>query len=290
MEFKREKKLNNVKVVGRVESIERREMDNKGVPVVAGHILVRHGDSVVRVEYYEMKTWKSGTMVNEKYGKINNMNEGDLVAFACSLEENKFVARDGSLVSHQRLSLNFINDVRQTDEEGTYFDILGVVLQPLKEVKNEEGVITNYTIKLGQAPQYQPENRPAKGYSIITLDVQPENATVVNGAEKHYLTGTTVRVAGHAQVIVENVKEVIESVFGDDEVRISHKFDSKFYIDKGLRTMPNEEYTDEEKQYLERSTIEENERLAEEAANKPAENTSSSTANSADGLSGLLGL
>lgn len=289
MEFKREKTLNNVRVIGRVESIERRDTETRtGVPAVAGHIMVRHGESVVKVEYYEMKTWSTGA--NPKYATINTMNEGTLVSLSASLEENKFVAKDGNLIQNQRLNLNFINDVRQSDEEGTFFDIIGVVLEPLKEVKDDEGNTINHTIKLGQAPSWQPKDAPAKGYSIISLDVNPSNSAVVNGIEKAYTVGKTVRVAGHAQVIVESKKEIIEADFGEDEVRITQKFDSKFYIDKGLRTLPTEEYTDAEIAHLQAATIAENERLKEEAANKAQESPSTATSDGATGLENLLGL
>lgn len=289
--FTREKTLNNVRVIGTVESIDRRDGESKaGVPVVMGSIMVKHEESVVRVDYYELKTWKNGTMKNEKYNTISNMEEGNLVSLACSLEGNKFVGRDGNLVNGQRLNLNFINDVRATDSYGTVFDIIGVVLDPIREVKDKDNNIINYTLKIGQAPQYQPANGPLRGYSMVTLDVDPKNTPIVNGIEKNYLAGTTVRVSGHAQATVTEHVEVIESIFGDDEKRVTQRFDSKFYIDKGLRVLPDQEYTEEDIAYLTQATLDENTRLEEDAKSKPAATADTATSGAAEGsLENLLG-
>lgn len=286
MKFNKEQTQNYVTLVGSIKEIDLADTENKGNPVVRGSLMVEAGDSVFKVDFYEGKSWgygKDNQRQNPKYSALKGFSEGQMVNLSCAIEGNKFKGNDGTIVNNQRLNLAFINDVRQTDTPKLEFDIVGVVLRPLHEVRDKEDNLLHYSIKLGQA-QYRVE----RGYSTITLDVEANNTNAVNHIRDNYLLNNTVRVSGRGVAVIETRKEEIPSDFGAPVVREFQNHRTNYFIESGLQPSESSIYKDEQLEFLTQATKSFDESLM---AEKPkTQSQASAPAANKGGVAGMLGL
>lgn len=285
MKFNREQTRNNVTVIGSIGAIDLREGTGKsGQPYIMGTLTVKADDSEFKVSFFENKTWGVGTdnpRPNPKFTEIQNMSEGQVVNLSCALEENKFKAQDGNIVSTQRLSLSFINKVNQTDEPGFSFDITGVVVKPLREVRDEQDNLKHYTIEIGQG-QFRTEN----GFSVVKLDVPAENTAAATFMRDNYTLHKTVRVTGYAKATVEEIIRKVDSQFGEAMEQKFQNYRVNYFISSGLQVEETANYTQEQIDYLVKATADFEETLKSASSAPKAE----TKAPAGGGAASLLGL
>ena len=291
MEFTKGQMQNYFNLVGKLGSVDIKDgVTKNGVDYIRGTIIVEANDSEFKVTFFEMKTWKNGTMANPKFEEIKSMSNGQLVSFSCSLEENKFAGRDG-IISNEQLTLGFINKPSQTDEPGLTFDIVGVVTSPLKDVMNEKGDLIKHTIKIGQG-QY----RADQGFSIVELSVNPNQTGAVNYMRDNYTLNKTIRVSGRGSSTIETREVEVETLFGTPNIEIYQNHVTDYVIEGGLEVNDGMIYSEEAIEFLKKATASYEEQLISDSKSKPAANvgfggnTSTPPANDGGGINSLLGI
>lgn len=292
MNFTKEQQQNYFTLIGKISAIDINHADSQnGVPYIRGTVTVKADESEFNVHFFEMKMWKIGKpdeRENPRYNQIQALENGQNVNFSCGLEENKFAGSDGSIISNEQLTLNFINAPKQGQQPGLTFDMVGVVLSPLQEVKNDKGDTTGFKIKIGQG-QY----RADRGFSVVTLNVDPNMNAAVNYVRDNYKLNDTVRVAGRGKAIIETEERVTESLFGETQVEVFHNHKAQYVIESGLVVSEAMQYSDEAIEYLTTATKDFEATLKSRAAAKPAKAANTFTSDggqSSGGLSGMLGL
>ena len=291
MNFTKEQRQNYFTLVGTISAIDIQENTSAaGVPYIRGTITVKTNESEFNVHFFEMKKWKIGQpdeRPNPRFEEIQNLGNGNPVRFSCALEENKFAGRDGTIVSNEQLTLNFINKPNQNDEPGLTFDMVGVVLSPLAEVKNEADELIAYEIKIGQG-QY----RADRGFSIVSLNVDPNMNSAVNFIRDNYKLNDTVRVSGRGKSIIETTTKKTEALFGEPVVETYQNHKTNYFIEGGLQVSDAMRYSEEEIKALTLATQQFEESEKQRAAAQPKQATSFNDAGpaSSGGLAGMLGV
>lgn len=291
MNFTKEQRQNYFTLVGEISAVDITEATTgMGVPYIRGTITVKADESEFNVSFFEMKKWKVGKpdeRPNPRYEEVKGLSNGDPVRFSCALEENKFAGSDGSVISNEQLTLNFINQPNQNDQKGLIFDMVGVVVAPLKEIKDEKDDITGYELKLGQG-QY----RADRGFSIVTLNVDPNMTAAVNYIRDNYKVNDTVRVSGRGKSIIETETKKTETLFGEPKVEVFQNHKTNYLIEGGLQISDAMKYSDDAIQALVTATKEFEAELKNKQAAKPktAASTFGGESEGTGGLSGMLGL
>lgn len=290
MNLTKEQRQNYFNLNGTISAVDIQEgKTQNGVDYIRGTITVKANESEFNVTFFEMKKWKVGTpqeRPNPRYTEVQELSNGQAVAFSCALEENKFAGNDGSIISNEQLTLNFINQPRQGDQPGLTFDMVGVVVKPLAEVKNEKDDVVGYSLKIGQG-QYQAE----RGFSVVSLDVNPQMTAAVNYIRDNYKIGDTVRVSGRGQSKIETTTKTTETLFGEPVVETFQNLETSYFIEGGLQVSEAMKYSEEEIEQLTTFTKEFEESLKNKQAAKPKQAATSFAAEGGTGgLSGMLGL
>lgn len=287
MNLTKEQRQNYFNLTGTISAVDIQPgKTQNGVDYIRGTITVAADDSEFNVTFFEMKKWKIGTpqeRPNPRFVEVQELSNGQAVAFSCSLEENKFAGNDGSVISNEQLTLNFINQPRQGDQPGLTFDMVGVVLAPLKEIKDEKDNTSGYEIKLGQG-QYRAE----RGFSVVGLNVDPNMTAAVNYIRDNYKIGDTVRVSGRGKSIIETTTKTTETLFGEPQVETYQNHTTNYFIEGGLQVSEAMVYSKEEIEALTTFTKEFEEELKTKQAAKPK--AAATSFEGTGGLSGMLGL
>lgn len=272
MEFKQTQKKNAIRLVGRIKAVDVVDgLTKDGVPTIYGTITVAANDSEYSVNFFESKTWSS-EKENPKYKEIPALQNDTIVSLSCELQGNKFIGNDGTLITTNRLRLGFINRPLQTDQEGLTFDIVGVVLSPLKEVRDKEDNVTHYALTLGQA-QYKLNY----GWSVIQLSVEANNTAAINYMQSNFTPGATVRPTGHGKATIRTREVRTEAAFGADKVETYQDHIYHYFVDSALMVAEADFYTEAQIKALNEATEAYNANLKEEnsapaapAADKPS--------------------
>lgn len=285
MNFTKDHKENRVNLVGQLKQADVVDsVTSKGVPYRRGTLIVLAAGNEFKVNFFEQKTYKNGNE-NGKYNQVAQLQNGQLVSLQCSFRENKFVGSDGSLVKNQELSLNFINQPRETDVEGLTFGFTGFVVSPLSEVRDEQGNLTHFSMKIAQSEYIED-----LGMLVAEFAVDPLNQQAVQYIQSSYPVGATAKIGGIGKASVVTREVVKEAMFGESEKQVFQNHIQRFYIESGFEVSELGKYTPEMIELLKANTLkaEENLKSKSSEAAKPADGFSKPAATAS--ATSLLGL
>lgn len=216
LDIKKVQSINDITVSGILNELEIEEGVGSKGPYVRGtaYILVEQEidgqmiESIVPIKMFSSRKKTDGGD-NKNYDRILGYRDS-LISIAASdrerasrvtvnaeIRENTFISKNGDEVNTYDISTNFINKKRESDKEGAYFQISGVVLAT-KELEDKEGEsLDKLEVKLGVI------GFNGKINVIPFIAAGPARAHV----SSNYEIGDTINIAG---AVVESVSSTTE--------------------------------------------------------------------------------
>ena len=226
----------------------------------------KKGTTELNVNYDRLVSYK------ENLTSLGSVDKGEenlasKVAIQAEIKENSFYGKNGTLVNGWRLSTNFVNNQRSTDEEGATFVITGVVAKKYRETNKDGDETGKLIVKLCLITYGGTAN-------VIDFVAYGSKADYI---DEHWQKGDTIKCAGYVSITSEVVETKEESGFGDPIVHKKTISKRELIIDRGCKEGLEDAYAydaddikvalDKRQAYL--ASLEEN---AKKAPAKPAKN------------------
>ncbi len=229
-------KTNNVKIVGRVASVNLKEGKKKtnGQGYISGTVtlnsLIGGEKKEFEINLYANETTKEGKP-NQLYVSYSKLSElvGKKVEISGELRENRYFSTNAKqLVSAQQIAGRFVRGVSDTTEDLATFELGGFIVSELVQKTNKNGEIYRYDIVLGQG------NYNNTNMSMFTLHVRPTDVEIINGLKGQYHAGDTVVLNGQLDWIIQTVVRESDNVgFGSGAVHTFTNRQRNFWISGG---------------------------------------------------------
>lgn len=223
---------NKVEIIGTLESINTvKDTNPKTGAYIRGNLVVKVSSPKtmnIPLNFFAAAQTKDGKP-RKLYGQLDGLRQGQRISLTCQIQDNKFYDQArGQLVKGKRLSVVFINAVRSDDKDRADFTYSGFVRETLKEVHNQEGELTGYSIKLAQATY---DNSRAE---VISFNIDPNNTQAIRYIQTEYTGGKTVKVSGELDydVVTQTVEEAQD--FGKPIVKTFQRNISNLIITGGV--------------------------------------------------------
>lgn len=150
-------------------------------------------------------------------------NFASKVAITASIRENTFYTKTGEEVNDWRLSTNFVNNWRASDEEGARFQVTGVVVKKFRETNRDGDETGRLIIKLcliGYAGKANVIEFCAYGTKADYID-------------QHWNKGDTIKCAGFITMTNKIVETKEDTGFGDPIITRRTETRRELVIDRG---------------------------------------------------------
>jgi len=186
---------NQVIIIGTLESnnLVKDKAATTGKPYIRGNMVIKVTSPKpmsIPVTYFAAETTGEGKP-RKLYSQLESLQNGQRISITAQIQDNKFWdATRGQLVKTKRLSVVFINNVKAGEQDKAEFTYSGFVAETLKEVHNNDGELTGYTIKIAQS-----DYKDIRA-EVITFVVDKNDSRAVRYIEREYTGKKTVKVSG----------------------------------------------------------------------------------------------
>lgn len=195
-------------------------------------------ENIIPVNLYAMRHKSNSTELNTNYDRIVDYKENLIslgscekgkenfaskVAITASIRENTFYTKTGEEVNDWRLSTNFVNNWRASDEEGARFQVTGVVVKKFRETNRDGDETGRLIIKLcliGYAGKANVIEFCAYGTKADYID-------------QHWNKGDTIKCAGFITMTNKIVETKEDTGFGDPIITRRTETRRELVIDRG---------------------------------------------------------
>lgn len=206
----------------------------------------------------------------QSLGSVDNPKDASRVNVVAKIAENAFAGKDGRIINTWQLSTNFINDARNSDEEGATFVVTGVVVKKLQELDREGNETGRLIVKL-DIIGYNGTSNVIDFYA---------SGSAADHIDRNWEQGDTVKAAGVIAMTKKVIKIEEEMGFGEALVKERTESRRELIITKGSQAGLSEDESydsddikvslDKRKAYL--TSLEENAKNKSSAA--PAKKSS----------------
>lgn len=224
----------------------------------------KKGTQELNVNYDRIMTYKD-SLVSLGMVDKGEENKASKVVIPAEIKENSFYGKNGMLVNSWRLSSNFINFQRPSDEEGATFTVTGVVGKKWRETDKEGNETGRLFVRLCVITYGGTAN-------VIDFVAYGSKADFI---DEHWQKGDTIKCAGYISMTHKVIEKKEETGFGDPIVTKHTVSSRELIIDRGCGEGLSDAYAydaddikvalDKRQAYL--ATLEEN---AKKGATKPA--------------------
>lgn len=198
----------------------------------------RATENIIPISLYSARHKKGTQELNVNYDRLvgykdnlislGSVDKGEehrasRVAIQSEIRENSYYSKTGKLVNGWRLSTNFINNQRASDEEGATFVVTGVVAKKYRETDKEGNETGKLIIKLCVITYNGTAN-------VIDFCAYGPKADFI---DEHWQKGDTVKCAGYIVLTNKIIEEKEETGFGDPIITQHTVFDRELVIDRG---------------------------------------------------------
>lgn len=223
---------NKVEIIGTLESINViKDTSPKTGAYLRGNLVVKVSSPKtmnIPLNFFTSAQTKDGKP-RKLYGQLDTLRQGQRVSITGAIDDNKFWDQGrGQLVKGKRLNVVFVNNVGSSDSDKAEFSYSGFVKETIKEIFNQEGVTTGYTIRLAQS------NYDGSRCQVIGFMVDPKNTAAVRYVTQEYTSGKTVKVSGELDydIITETREEAVD--FGKPITKTFQRNISNLIITSGV--------------------------------------------------------
>ena len=236
--------VNNIRIVGtliesRLKEGVIKKGSNAGKQYISGDIIVRcmldGSENLIPVSLYSTEVTAKGE-ISKLFSNYQNLKNqiGRRLSIQGSFEENRFLNKDGEVVSSTRIKGRFINDARPNDADEATFEFGGFVARELSEKKNKAGETYLWAITLGQA-DYRDSSA-----SLTEFHLDPSRTDVIRKMQEVYKAGTTININGNIRFVTKETlieADTSNDLFGTREPKARKITNRYFYITNGKQPL-----------------------------------------------------
>lgn len=229
-------RTNNVKIVGRIASVNLKEGTKKtnGQGYISGSVTINSVIGGEKKEYeislYANAMTQAGKQ-NQLYVSYSKLTElvGRKIEVSGELRENRYFSSNAKqLVSAQQITGRFVRGVPEATEDIATFELGGFIVSELVQKTNKNNETYRYDIVLGQG------NYDYTNMSMFTLHVRPTDTEILKGLKSQYHAGDTVVINGQLDWLVQTIVKESDNVgFGSGAVHTFTNRQRNFWISGG---------------------------------------------------------
>lgn len=195
-------------------------------------------ENIIPISLFASRHKKNSQELNTNYDRILDYKEkltalgsvdkgqeskASKLAIQAEIKENSFYGKNGTLVNGWRLTTNFANEQRASDEEGATFTVTGVVVKKYRETNKEGDETGKLIVKLCIITFGGVAN-------VIDFCAYGSKADFI---DEHWQKGDTIKCAGFVSMSHEVIEVKEETGFGDPIVNRHTISRRELIIDRG---------------------------------------------------------
>lgn len=216
------------------------KVDREQNEYISGQVIVKSmingEEQLIPIDFFSRAKTQAGTP-NKLYASYVDLENrvGKRISVQGEIQENRFYQESsGQVISYNRVSGRFINDVRSNQEDRADFTFTGYVVAPITERQNKDGEVLFHEITLAEA------NYNGEFPIYVKFVVRGERA--VSYMISAYEKGTTVKVNGRYEIETSSEERTEETAFGEPIKRTYTSTFKNFVITSGTEPIEQKSY------------------------------------------------